>query len=487
MATIKAKNRPVILIGMAILFSFILSYIPEGVNILFFKTKSVSFFADIKPDSLLSYSPEIIKAPGINSALKDKSVSGKLVFASFPARVLFEPLERLLGEGQNSEENLMEPGTEVNSPLLPQETNVALSGNVAQMRNFFTALKQSRSKSVRIAHYGDSGLEGDLIDADIRQALQKEFGGLGAGFLPVTSQDVSFRVSTGISFSPDWKTSSVIIGKEANIPLGINGFAFIPKAGSWVKYDCLNRYSSASGFRTIKVYYSDARSSSIRYSFNNQAEQQAPLQTGKGVKELLLSVPSNGTSFKMTATQAEQAKFYGISMETGPGLYLDNFAWRGNTGTSFRDISSDMMKDFNRYLNYKLIILSFGGNMVSTGNVNFGWYESQMINVINDLKNNFPQASILLVSVGDRAIKKGTKFATDPNVIKMVESQRKIASSTGITFWNMFEAMGGENSMVAWASSGLAFKDYGHISLDGSKKVAQMLSKAIMNAYYSEK
>ncbi|HEX2867854.1 MAG TPA: hypothetical protein VHO03_12470 [Ignavibacteriales bacterium] len=486
MSSIKPKNRPVIIVGMAILFSFVLSYIPEGVNILFFKTKPVSFFADIKPDSLLSLNREAIHTSGINSA--SLPPAGKVIFASFPSEVLFEPFVRLLGEDGNSLENItgLQKMEEGNSALQPVK-DVPLSGNVAQMKNFYAALKQSRSKSVRIAHYGDSGLEGDLIDADIRQALQKEFGGMGVGFLPVTSQDVSFRVSTGISFSPDWKTSSVIIGKEANIPLGINGFAFIPKAGSWVKYNCLNRYSSASAFRTIKIYYTDAKNSSIRYSFNNGQEQSAPLRTGKGIKELLLTVPSNGTSFKMTATQAEQAKFYGISMETGPGLYLDNFAWRGNTGTSFRDISPEVMKDFNKYLDYKLIILSFGQNMVSTGSVNFGWYESQMINVINELKSSFPQASILLVGVGDRAIKRGTRFATDPNILKMVESQKKIAQSTGVTFWNMFEAMGGENSMVAWAGSGLAFKDYEHISLDGSKKVAQMLSKAILNGYYSQK
>lgn len=482
MVSIKDKNSPVLLLGLAILFSFIFTCIPEGVNIIFFKTKPVSLFSDIKPDSLLSLRHSQNAENLFASASRAEVSMGKTLYSSFPGQFLFESISRLLGLDQTAvAENL-----QANNLPVPAETNVGLSGNVAQMKNFFGALKQSRSKSVRVAHYGDSGLEGDLIDADMRQALQKEFGGLGVGFLPVTSQDVSFRVSTGISFSGDWKTSSVIIGKEANYPLGINGFLFVPKAGSWVKYDCLNRYSSASGFRTIKVYYSDAKNSSIKYSFNNGSEQMAPLQTGKGVKELLLAVPSNGTSFKLTATVAEQARFYGISMETGPGLYLDNFAWRGNTGTSFRDISSEMMKDFNKYLNYKLIVLSFGQNMVSTGNVNFGWYEGQMINVINDLKNNFPQASILLVSVGDRAIKRGTKFATDPNVIKMVESQKKIANSTGITFWNMFDAMGGENSMVAWAGSGLAYKDYGHISLDGSKKVAAMLSKAILNAYYSQ-
>ena len=76
-----------------------------------------------------------------------------------------------------------------------------ITGNVAQLKGFFKALKNSKKKQVRIAHYGDSIIEGDLITADFRQKMQSKFGGKGVGFLSITSQDIQFRVTTKQSFS----------------------------------------------------------------------------------------------------------------------------------------------------------------------------------------------------------------------------------------------------------------------------------------------
>ncbi|MGE5401430.1 MAG: hypothetical protein ACM3S2_13595 [Ignavibacteriales bacterium] len=471
------NKRPVLLFGLAIIFSLILSYIPEGIQVFTLKTKPVSFFMDIKPDSLLSmnripgkYSDNFASVTNVISP----SEKTRVIEASFPGQFLFDLMNGALSSHSNN-------SCEIVSDI--PETSVGLSGNVAQMKNFFQALKQSKSKGVRIAHYGDSNIEGDLIDVDVRQNLQNEFGGLGAGFLSITSQDISFRESIRQSFSSDWKIASVVNGKDATLPVGISGFVSVPGNNSWVKYETAYKYSSTRSFKTVKLYYSDAKNSSIKYSFNNGPDQSAALVAGKGVKELVLNAPGEGKSIKITATMAGQANFYGVSLESGNGLYLDNFPWRGNTGVSFRDIMPQILTDFNKYLNYKLIILSFGGNMLSAGNVNFNWYETQMIKVINDLKQQFPQASILMVSVGDRAIKKGPKFGTDPNVPLLVESQKKIANATGITFWNSFEAMGGMNSMVNWVNSNMASKDYGHLLQDGSKKMASYLTKAILNEY----
>ncbi len=61
-----------------------------------------------------------------------------------------------------------------------------LSGNISQLDNFFNALKNARKKQVRVAHYGDSTLEGDLISSDLRDLFQKKFGGKGVGIVPIT-------------------------------------------------------------------------------------------------------------------------------------------------------------------------------------------------------------------------------------------------------------------------------------------------------------
>ena len=50
-----------------------------------------------------------------------------------------------------------------------------------------TLERQQKQKKTRIGYFGDSMIEGDLITQDFRSTLQDTFGGIGVGFMPVTS------------------------------------------------------------------------------------------------------------------------------------------------------------------------------------------------------------------------------------------------------------------------------------------------------------
>ncbi|MCK9210881.1 MAG: hypothetical protein M0P61_08615 [Ignavibacteriaceae bacterium] len=458
------KNRSVLLFSFTIIFTIMLSYIPTDTKILNYQLKKVDLFMDIVPDSLLEFS---------NNNLEQEPLAANLFSASMNKDVIEDLIVyvKALPAGFN------ESSDEV------QIRSIPLSGNVSQMNYFFQALKQAKSKKVRIADYGDSGNEGDMMTADIRERFQNEFGGNGVGMMAITSQDITFRITTKHSFSDNWKTVSVLTGKEGDIPIGINGFVSIPKGVAWVQYETKGSYKNVKSFTTAKVYYTNAKASSIKYSFNNKGEQTAILQPGSGVKELVLTSSGNATSFKMTTTMADQAQFFGVSLEAGNGVYMDNYPWRGNSGVSFKIISPEVMTGFQKYLDYKLIILTYGANMMTAGNINFTWYENQMIKVVEDLKSSFPQTSILLVGMGDKPTKRGSRIVTDPNVYKMIQSQKNIVNATGITFWNKFEAMGGENSMSEWVNSNLASQDYGHLNDIGAKKMAGMVSDVLLNEY----
>jgi hypothetical protein len=64
----------------------------------------------------------------------------------------------------------------------------------------------------------------------------------------------------------------------------------------------------------------------------------------------------------------------------------------------------------------------------------------------------------------------------------MRDVQRRIAEKTKITFWDMYEAMGGENSIVKYvdAKPALAAKDYTHLTYWGGRKIAVKLAHAIL-------
>ncbi|MFA6596433.1 MAG: hypothetical protein WCS69_01840 [Ignavibacteriaceae bacterium] len=458
------RNRSVLLFFFTIIFAIMLSYIPADTKILNYQPKKVDLFMDIVPDSLLDFSTTKLEKESPDANLFSGSMNNEVIEA------LFTYAKTSPVEFKDNNETV-------------QVKSIPLSGNVSQMNYFFQALEHAKSRKVRIADYGDSGNEGDMGTADIRERFQSEFGGNGVGMMAITSQDITFRITTKHSFSANWKTVSVLTGKEGDIPIGINGFVSIPKGIAWVQYEAKNSYKNSKFFTTAKVYYTNAKASSIKYSFNNGAEKTAVLQPGSGVKELALYSSGNATSFKMTTTMSDQAQFFGVSLESGNGVYVDDYPWRGNSGVSFRDIPDFVKKDFQKYFDYKLIILTYGANMMTAGNINFTWYQNQMIKVIQDLKADFPQTSILLVGMGDKPTKRGSRIVTDPNVHKMIQAQKNIVNATGITFWDKFEAMGGENSMVDWVNANLASQDYGHLNDIGAKKMAGMVSDVLLNEY----
>ena len=473
----KERNAPILILGVAIIFLLVLSFIPGDTSILGYKTKPVDFFIDIKPDSLLTQNYE-------NQL--DESSNNIKINEPFLSSVSLSLVKRV-GEkisNESSKREIRGGNRGVSTKDIP------LTGNISQMKYFFQSLKNAKNSKIRIAHFGDSEIEGDLITADLRNNLQSKFGGEGVGFLSITSQDINFRTTTKQTFSDNWKTTNVLsgsigTGNPDNLPMGINGFMATPKRNSWVRYETTRRYPTISSFNTVRVFYTDAKSSTIKYSFNDGADQTAQLSPGKDVKELTLDYSFGAKSFKLTTTSANQADFYGVSLEDGNGVYVDNFPWRGNTGLAFRDLNENALKDFDQLFNYKLIIINFGGNQVSSGDTDYEWFEKQMIKIINNLKSVFPNTSFVLVGVGDKSKKVGTRLVTDPLVLKLIETQKRVAESTGIAFWNLFEAMGGKNSMVDWADANppLAIKDYTHITLQGAKVIADLFYKALIAGY----
>lgn len=363
----------------------------------------------------------------------------------------------------------------------------SLSGNVSQMKAFYEALNNLKNKPVRIAHYGDSLILGDIMTDYIREKLQQRFGGQGVGMLNIISDDNRMRTTTTHTYSEDWEYYSFLTRNPNQLPLGISGALTIPKVGSWVKYETSSTYKSSSSFNVIKVYYSNAdNNSTIQYSIDDAGMKKQTLEPGNGLQELTIKTKGNSKKFYLQFLTGKSPLFYGVSLEsTGTGVYVDNFPMRGNSGASLADIPQELLEQFNEKLHYDLIILSYGANVSSPNKGIYTVYENKMVNVIKKYQKAFPSTSILLVSSSDRTQKVGSRFVTSPDVLILLEAQKRIAAKTGITFWNMSEMMGGQDSMNDWVNAAppLAHKDYAHFTPLGGAKVAGFLFDALMDAY----
>ena len=53
----------------------------------------------------------------------------------------------------------------------------------------------------------------------------------------------------------------------------------------------------------------------------------------------------------------------------------------------------------------------------------------------------------------------------------------------GASYWDLYNAMGGANSMFAWVENKLAGKDYVHFTTKGASTASQLFYDALISAY----
>ncbi|MGB3946957.1 MAG: hypothetical protein WBM13_03165 [Bacteroidia bacterium] len=360
------------------------------------------------------------------------------------------------------------------------------------LAHFFESLnatKRTKNKT-RIAYFGDSMIEGDLISQDLRSCMQDTFGGAGVGFVPITSIVAGFR-STIIHSFGNWETYHLLKNPPANHVLGISGYGFVTNvvnpedtlaagAASWVKYVAVNQ-KHLNKFYEIKLLY--GKSTDENYVVINGYKHA--LKGTNPVNELAINASAGAQSLKATFYCKTPVDIFGFSMESDSGVFVDNFSFRGNSGMPNTKVSQSIYSGTNRHLDYDLIILEYGLNAVSPKVKDYSWYEKGMDNVIKHLQASFPNTSILLVSVGDKSYRQNGVYETDPSVPLLVETQKRLAKNNKIAFWSLYDAMGGYGSMVKWVQGDtvLANKDYTHFNFKGAHKAGKMLFTKLMDEY----
>jgi lysophospholipase L1-like esterase len=345
------------------------------------------------------------------------------------------------------------------------------------LANFFESLANlnNESKSIRILHYGDSQIEGDRISDYLRLKLQGQFGGEGPGL--ISFMPVAPSVINKLSWSNGWDRYQVFAGKDKRVKHNSFGaMAHITRFAPYMAISDSSSYRSAwikivtsknggpkaAGFKKIKLFYGGS-------------------QTRTHVE-----LYENG-SLNNSDSLASGGNFNVKEFSLNQGVMVDNFGLRGSSGTFFNQINYGQLKNFFDYLNAKLIILQFGGNSlpyITTKEQadNFGGYIKAQINTIKKIA---PDASILVIGPADMSVKEGTEYVTHPQLENLRDAIRRSAFETDCAFFDMYNCMGGKNSMVTWVEQGIAAKDYIHFSSGGARKIAVLLYSSLMNDYNS--
>ncbi|MBX2972071.1 MAG: hypothetical protein KF797_03120 [Flavobacteriales bacterium] len=410
---------------------------------------------------------------------------------------------------------VVEPFVFDSTKLRPLEDRIALhypNGNKEILWPLFAKLEAARSgkQPLRIMHYGDSQLEGDRITAYVRNKLQAQFGGSGPGLIAVADIVPSFSIDRVIS--PNWMRYSVMGRKDPTqhhdrfgalssfsrfTPIGPDSIA--PDSAeheATVTLRPLRRaYGKAQQYNEVKLYYGWHRAP-VTIELRNGTELVSSEVIAPADRLLIREWKFATTPAELTLTfkGTDSPDVYGISLEGRTGICMDNIAARGAAGYEFRKADQALLNAMYNDLHVELLILQYGGNVIPNlkSAEEAAQYGRFFGGQIARFKKMIPGVPVIVIGPSDMSIKDGETYVTRPFVEEVRDAMKANTLAQGAVFWDMYEAMGGRNSMVSWveADPPLAATDYTHFSPQGAKKVGELFFTALINdfaGYYGAK
>ena len=412
------------------------------------------------------------------------------------------------------------------------------------LKAFYESLQGlSTGKKIRVLHYGDSQIEGDRITNLMRNKLQQKYGGFGPGILSVNP--VARTVSVRMNRSKNWKRYTAFGIKNDSLahnkyglmacysrfssihPLDIkpefqasdsisknnsdtlkNKTTQIGDDSTFIETNTsiFNGHGESKYTDTLRAWFEIAPTSrgyyrlrkflqlhlllgnsheslTLKMILNDSIEEVKQLPPLKQPQKISYTFSNTPEKVRIEFKGFASPDIYGVSLESNDGIIMDNIPMRGSSGTIFRKIDTEMLALQFKNQGIKLIMFQFGGNSVphlkeEEKVQSFAKYFGYNI---QKLRRLIPDASFLVIGPSDMSVKDGSTFTTYPILESLRDALKEVSFKQGAAYWDLYEVMGGKNSMPIWVDSDppLAGKDYVHFTWKGSNKVAELLHSAI--------
>lgn len=361
--------------------------------------------------------------------------------------------------------------TDTLTPLELSSRLMDYSEGQSALRHLRAALREGRSRSVRIAFVGDSFIEGDILVAPFRQALQQRYGGKGVGYVPLTSTVARFRQSIQQRFEGAWRQTLASKSNSRTLFTLSETFATATASAS-------TSYKLTNADRVTLHYVSDTIPVAITYGINGGERQHVELPASHGALAEYTFPHGAVKQFELATGGGDGTRFYGVCFDGMTGISVDNYSLRGSSGTKLTAVSSALTSQLSRFRPYDLIILSYGLNVLSPkdNNDSYEWYYDAMAKSIEHIQQLYPHATILLMSLSDRATLHEGEIHPLNGVARVLRIQHRLAQRYGLLFWNTHEAMASLGGIKGFVDKGWAAKDYTHISMAGGTQLAKLLT-----------
>lgn len=351
-------------------------------------------------------------------------------------------------------------------------------------------LQQNKSRQISIVHIGDSHIQADFFTGRIREGLQNQFGDAGRGLIfpykfVQTNGPRDYRFTDN---SCQWKGMRIMKADSLN-PVGIPGIKLelnTANCGFTIQfYD--DSFSLEKGFSDLDILFEGEADFEIldlnsRKLFSPQSDSLA----GKTrIKNFRATRITDLISFRISNAKPGFV-LKGLNLHrNSPGVLYHAI---GLNGATFNDyLKSPAFTEELLLLKPELLVVSLGTNE-SVSAIDSATYISQIKQLLSPFREN--GIPILLTGPADNArrktirTKRGKKIAAythNEKVQQLNQWMNSWCAQEGIAYWDLYETMGGKNSIKEWVKYGLAARDHIHFSKKGYILQADLLLDAFLH------
>ena len=359
--------------------------------------------------------------------------------------------------------------------------------DVSFFDRLFAKMEQARRNKevIRVLHYGDSQIEMDRISCNLRSFFQSTFGGGGPGMVPVIQTIPSFAVS---QYASGALTLYASYGEGARTRGNYGLMCKCYRLGGGATFTAnASRHKDTDPrvkkFSNITLLYND-HTGNFSATLSDRRGYKESVENGlTGVHTCHWLLDSAATSVQISMQGS--ADLYGIMLDDGYGVAVDNIPLRGSSGDQFTLITDTLLRTSYKQANVGLIILQFGGNSVPViyNEKSLNNYCTSIERQIRRVRQCCAGATILFIGPSDMSTRRGGVMQTYPMLPQLIDSLRTIALRNNAAYWDIYEVMGGHNSMIAWVNNGLAGPDYIHFTPAGARRVGKTLAQNFATMY----
>lgn len=350
----------------------------------------------------------------------------------------------------------------------------------------------SMNRTVRMLHYGDSQIEMDRITSRLRHYMQSRFGGGGPGLLPV--QSITPVTSAGLFGSGNLQLVSSFgdsLSIKSRGDYGPMMQCFRMYGSAQVAVSASNHRNADSlvkNFSKVTLIFNNNGSGCVRASLSGKqvvasADTLVRRQCDGGVSAFAFNLDTAVTSFRLSVDGS--ADLYGLMVDNGYGVAVDNIPMRGCSGQQFAMVDRNLLSQSYRTMDVGLVIMQFGGNSIPylRTEKSIKEYAASMGRQIDYVRSCCPDCKVLFIGPSDMSTTVNGQRQTYPWMEQVIEALSDSVTAHGAAYWSIYHAMGGFNSMPVWVEEGLAGADYIHFSQKGADLMGDRLAEAFERMY----